>query len=240
MKLTIPSRLAWLLWIAALVLYVADWLYPMSDGITRSLGILLLAVVWLGLAALMRKRRVALGAWACITLFIAAFMALPGRSALNTDAMRASDTAALRRYTGASYVWGGESPKGIDCSGLIRRGMVDGIFLRGVRTLDPGLVRWSIRLWWHDCTARDLGNGDGGMTSHLFDTPSINALDSSKLLPGDIAVTASGIHVMAYLGGDEWIEADPGPGRVITVTTPAEKNEWFRGPMKIMRWNIFQ
>ena len=116
---------------------------------------------------------------------------------------------------------------------LPARGLAD------ATSLDGALVRHAIRLWWHDCTARDLGEGHG-FTTHLFDTHSINALDHSLILPGDLAVTSAGVHIMAYVGDNQWIEADPGIGRVITVTAPAKDSLWFKGRMKIVRWNIFQ
>ena len=78
------------------------------------------------------------------------------------------------------------------------------------------------------------------MTVHALDTPSINRLDHSRILPGDLAVTASGVHIMAYLGSNTWIEADPGAGRVITVLAPCETNAWFLEPMKVMRWSILR
>jgi hypothetical protein len=121
----------------------------------------------------------------------------------------------------------------------MRRGLIDAAFLHGIRTFDGGLVRYSIWLWWHDCSARDLGQGHG-LTRPLFNTPSINALDDSRILPGDLAVTDNGVHVMAYLGGSRWIEADPGVGKVIVVSAPSPDNGWFRTPMKIVRWNVLK
>ena len=61
-------------------------------------------------------------------------------------------------------------------------------------------------------------------------------MDQSQLLPGDLAVTRGGAHVMAYLGDHLWIEADPVVGRVITVTAPSHDNPWFYADMRIMRW----
>lgn len=60
-----------------------------------------------------------------------------------------------------------------------------------------------------------------------------------KFFPGDLAVTSNGIHIMAYLGDNRWIEADPGIRRVITVTVPANENNWFRIPVNIVRWKFF-
>ncbi len=127
---------------------------------------------------------------------------------------------------------------GIDCSGLIRRGLIDSLFCRGIRTFNPGLVRRSLSLWWHDCTANVLGEAHDGFTVHLLDTPTVNKLDHSKILPGDLAVTSGGSHIMAYIGNNTWIEADPGVGRVITVQVPSNDNPWFHTPMKIVRWSI--
>lgn len=171
-------------------------------------------------------------------MLCATFLVLPARRHLDATSLRKDYVAGLQRYDGVSYYWGGESPKGIDCSGLIRRGLIDSYFLRGISTFDAGLVRHAFWLWWHDCTARDLGKGHG-LTTHVAETPSINALDHSQILPGDLAVTCDGLHIMAYLDDNRWIEADPGIGRVVIESVPTN-NVWFRGPMNIVRWNVLQ
>jgi cell wall-associated NlpC family hydrolase len=167
-------------------------------------------------------------------------LALPARTSPPTEILRTDYLAALQRYSGVAYYWGGETGRGIDCSGLIRRGLIDALFLRGMRTLDSGLVRQAISLWWHDCTASALGDEHRGLTVRVLATPSVNVLDHSKVRPGDLAVTTSGVHIMAYLGNNRWIEADPGEGCVITVTAPSKDNIWFRAPMNIVRWSILQ
>ena len=113
------------------------------------------------------------------------------------------------------------------------------MFLRGLRNLSPDLVRRSIWLWWHDTTAKEIGQLHAGQTVHLLDAASINALDDARLLPGDLAVTRDGVHIMAYIGEHTWIEADPGVGRVIRVKTPTKDNGWFDTPAHIVRWTIF-
>ncbi len=226
----------WLLWLAVVAIFIGVWLYPVSTGYTRASGVWLFLVVWFGLVALVWRMRVARFVMIGISAMAAIFLLLPGRMQRDEAALRSGYVAGLLRYEGDRYFWGGESPRGIDCSGLIRRGLIDSLFLRGVRTLDPGLVRHALWLWWHDCTARELGEGHG-MTAPLLETPSINALDHARISPGDIAVTATGIHIIAYLGGNRWIEADPDQQRVLTISAPSE-NGWFLQPMKIMRWNI--
>ncbi|MFO1522592.1 MAG: hypothetical protein U1G05_11240 [Kiritimatiellia bacterium] len=42
-------------------------------------------------------------------------------------------------------------------------------------------------------------------------TGKINTMDVSALLPGDLAFTRSGAHVLVYFGDGKWIQADPGP-----------------------------
>ena len=122
----------------------------------------------------------------------------------------------------------------------MRRGMIDGLFIEGSRRLDPAMLRQSFDLWWHDCTANELKDGFRNLTVPVLATPSLNVLDHSRILPGDMAVTDSGAHVLAYVGDHRWIEADPYVGRVITVTAPAPGNVWFTGPMKIVRWHALE
>jgi hypothetical protein len=237
MKPIFSRRLCWLLWFLALALFFGDWLYPVSNVLTRSAGCVLLALVWLGALGLAWNCRGVRFAWVGLSLLAAIFISLPARRPPNAQTMREAYVAGLRRYAGDRYYWGGESPKGIDCSGLIRRGLVDALFLQGLRSLDPGLVRASLWHWWNDCTARDLMEGHG-FTRALFGTPSINALGPNSIEPGDLAVITSGSHVLAYLGDRQWIEADPGIERVVIVDVPSRENLWFHAPMRIVRWKI--
>jgi hypothetical protein len=233
------TRVQWLLWLTALGFLVASALFPVGYRITRIATLVLAFVVWLGVIALLWQRRPLRFSLLAITILAVGFLILPSRGTPPADILRADYVSGLRRYDGVTYYWGGESSRGIDCSGLVRRGLIDALLGRGVRTFDAGLVRRAISLWWHDCTAKALGEQHRGLTVRLLDTPSLNALDHSKLLPGDLAVTSNGVHIMAYIGDHRWIEADPGAGRVITVTAPSD-NPWFHGPMEIVRWSILQ
>jgi len=232
------QRLPWLLWIAGVALFFANWLFPVSSRLTRITGIMLLFVVWFGLIALLWRFRGARFSFLAVTGLLVGFLALPQQS--SRTALREDYIVGLKRYEGVTYYWGGESYKGIDCSGLIRRGLIEAAFWRGCKSFSSALIRYAIWLWWNDCTAENLGEDNNRMTLHLLDTPAINQLDHSRILPGDLAVTASGVHIMAYLGSNYWIEADPLAHRVITISAPCETNAWFIEPMKIMRWNVLQ
>jgi hypothetical protein len=238
-KLHVPTRYRILLWFLALAWWVALWQFPLSTMLTRTTGIVLLAVVWLGAIGLSWRRRGVRWTLLGITGLGAAFLAAPGRSSVSPETLRADYVAALRRYDGVPYFWGGESPRGIDCSGLIRQGLVDGLFLRGVRTLDPGLVRRALSLWWHDTTARALGEQHDGLTVAVTEVARLSTFDHGPLLPGDLAVTRNGIHIMAYLGDKVWIEADPQEDRVISEAMPSPRN-WFQIPMRILRWSVLR
>jgi hypothetical protein len=81
-----------------------------------------------------------------------------------------------------------------------------------------------------------LREGYRDLARPLFSADSINVLDHSRILPGDVAVTADGVHVLAYLGEQTWIEADPAAGRVIRVRAPAPDHGWFNVPVVLIRW----
>lgn len=57
-------------------------------------------------------------------------------------------------------------------------------------------------------------------------------------MPGDFAVTSDGVHVMAYIGDQTWLEADPDVKKVIKVKAPSD-NPWFSEPVNVMRWAQF-
>ena len=238
MKRSLPKRSQWLLWIAGVMSFLAVWLYPVSTLQTRSTGLILFSVLWISLIALCWQPRTARWCILALTILGIGFISLPDRRAPDIDSLRADYVAGMQRYMGARYYWGGESPKGIDCSGLVRRGLVDALFLRGFCTLHPALVRDAFWLWWHDTTADGLGHASGVFTVRLFDAPSINQLDHSKLEPGDLAVTQGGAHVLAYLGEKHWIEAEPEAQRVINVTSPRQDQVWFTIPVHLVRWKI--
>jgi hypothetical protein len=233
------SKTLWLLWVTALIFLIACMLYPVSYRITRLASLILLFTVWFGLIGLLWKKPWFRWSLVTVTTFFGSFLALPARPLPPSEELRSHYLHALQRYEGVTYYWGGESFRGIDCSGLIRRGLIDSFFLTGLKNGDPGLVRRAMSLWWHDCTAKALSEQHRGLTRSLFDTISLNDLDHTTVLPGDLAITSNGVHILAYIGNKRWIQADPHAGRVISLSAPSSENPWFNDPMKICRWTIF-
>jgi len=212
-------------------------LYPVSNRLTRAGGLLACFIIWLGVLSLTWRHRSLRFVFLGLTGVSVVFLLLPARDVPAAE-LRNAYITGLRRYGDVPYYWGGENSRGIDCSGLVRRGLIDALFLRGLRTADGELVRRALFLWWNDTSASALGSGTHDLTIPLFETPSVNVLDPSRLQPGDLAVTSSGVHIMAFPGGDQWIEADPGAGRVLIVSAPAADNPWFKAEMRLMRWRI--
>jgi hypothetical protein len=223
------------LWLVLGALAVCLLLYPINTCPTRLGTLLLIAGAWAASFWRFRNRksvRLGLGAAAVLTL---GFLVCPGRH-FDQPKLHEAYLEALRSYTGTPYVWGGENKLGIDCSGLVRAALIKASIQQGLLTLNPGLARFGLSLWWHDCSAQALGEEYRGQTKRIISARAINTIQPGQIEPGDLAVTATGVHVLAFLGGNEWIEADPAVRRVIIVTVPAPQNPWFTEPVKVMRW----
>jgi hypothetical protein len=76
-----------------------------------------------------------------------------------------------------------------------------------------------------------------GLMRSVLTRPSLNELDHSRIREGDIMVTLNGVHTMAYIGDQIWIEADPVDKKVIKARVPEYRIVWFKVPSKIMRWS---
>ena len=222
-------------WIYFWLLTICLFLFPINNGPLRCATGATLIVAFVAAVYWFRKQKPVFFGLILVTVFAVIFYILPGKK-VESEKLTTDYLVALRSYEGTQYIWGGENKLGIDCSGLVRSGLIKANFRQGIRTMNPNLVRFSFSLWWHDCSAKALGEGYRGQTRHILSSPSINALDETKILPGDIAVTKSGVHVLAFLGGHEWIEADPEVRRVVIVHTPAANNSWFEEPIQILRW----
>jgi len=226
------KRHGWLTLLAITVLIIA---FPVTFKTTRLILLISVVVLWLWGAFLLRKRKVAMAVILTPGILLLGWLCLPGRPS-DPDVIQRYYVECLRQYTGTYYLWGGENRLGIDCSGLVRRGLINANVKMGIQTKNPRLVRNAFILWWHDCSARALRDEYRGFTSRLFTAASINSIERGTIKPGDLAVTENGIHVLAYLGGNTWIEADPDAMRVIMVEVPSN-NPWFTMPVHLVRWS---
>ncbi len=230
-------RIVFGLWIASIPLLILLLLCPINSRPIRCTILLLLFAVLAGSFFFAWKNRILFLSLLSVFLGIGLFLILPGHPPSELSSLQAPYTKALSNYENIPYVWGGESRFGMDCSGLIRKSFQDVLLKHGIFTLNPFLVRGAIDLWWNDTTAKEIGKGYERRTVHILNCASLNTVDSTALQPGDIAVTASGVHVMAYLGNNRWIGADPGEKRVTIFSIPEPRNPYFSSSMNIMRWN---
>lgn len=237
MTVNFPRCISIVVWLLIPVVALTLYFLPVSNRFTKVCVLGVAALAWRGVFSLAWPHRRLRWILPGITLAGAIFLLLPGRATPPVEVLRADYTSALRSYEGSPYYWGGESRRGIDCSGLIRCGMMNALLRRGLLSANPALIRQSLSLWWNDTSADALGKEHAGLTRRMFDAPSINETDHSRLQPGDIAVTPNGIHILAYLGNGTWTQADPGPGRVVSAPVPGTSG-WYKYPVKLLRWTV--
>jgi len=114
------ARRSWI-WVTILTLIIL--LYPVEYQITRIALVLGGMLSWGGALFLWWKSK-AMRAGLCALLGIPAILLfLPGRP-VDTEMLTQAYCDSLRSYRDTRYVWGGENQLGIDCSGLVRRGLV--------------------------------------------------------------------------------------------------------------------
>jgi len=223
-------------WAAIFAALLVALVYPIGVGVIRLFILVAVPVLWLSAIFLARQKKTIAGTIALAGLAVLAFAVIPGRRP-DPETLRHAYIDELRSYEGSRYVWGGENRRGIDCSGLVRRALINAHMRLALCTLNPRAMRTAFDLWWHDCSARSLGEQYRRFTVPVFKTKSANTAAEPALQPGDIGVTLNGVHVLAYLGEREWIQAEPGLLKVVTLRTPSD-NGWMNQPLNIMRWTM--
>lgn len=231
------KRLLFAFWLTCGVLLPLSVIRPETSSASKLLTLVsLLGLLTIPITLLLPHRRLralALG----VTVFLLLGLALPARE-IEAAAFRDAYLTELRTYDAAIYVWGGENHRGIDCSGLVRRSLIDATASEATKRLDPGLARRALELWWFDASAEALGQGYRGWTHEVTRAANFLALDPALLRQGDLAVTQDGLHVLAYLGDSTWIQADPVPMRVHVDRVKA--TGWFTHPITVMRWRLLE
>lgn len=222
--------------LAAVVVFAAA-LNPVGFMLQRLVQLTAVAGMWGGLLALLWRRRGIRTALLILPPLAGGLWLLPARR-MNTGELRADYVARLRQLESTPYCWGGESPRGIDCSGLPRRALRDALISQALRKADAGALREFAHQWMFDASALALSEGHRGFTRPLGVRGRISEMDYSPLQPGDLAVTQSGNHVLVFLGGEEWAQAEPEMGRVVILNGHRDANPWHNHPVALHRWSV--
>lgn len=224
---------------ATVVCVVIAALNPINSTLSR--GALLAC---LGLAAVTLARRLHPRYPRAVKITVSALLGLtrligllPGRPA-NPNTLRARYLSAPTTFEGTRYIWGGEGRFGIDCSGLPRRALRTALVREALVTANPSLLRQALSQWWFDASARALSQGYRSFTQPLPVEGTLKKLVTSTLLPGDLAITHDGIHLIVYLGEDRWIQADPSHQKVVTLNAKTDTNLWFNIGVSLHRWSL--
>lgn len=223
------------MWFLLLIILIGLFFDPINRNATKYLFLLTSTFFFIYTVYLFKKsiyRILSILLFAVTFLFIFGF---EGKK-IEASVLREEYVKELEKFENTTYLWGGESIFGIDCSGLVRRGVMDANLKLGIKTLNPLLIRKAISLWFYDMSADAMMNEYRHTTKYVLSAKSVNELDYSKILPGDFMLTQNGVHTMAYIGNKTWIEADPSIYKVVKVTIPEKNIMWFKVPTKIMRW----
>lgn len=233
------KRLLWVFTLGSAVGVLGTVLHPVSSSFLRLAFLCCLVGVWSGSAILLWNRRPLQLALLALPLLPLVFLSLPGRK-FNEEDLQMAYLRRLAEFDGTKYYWGGENARGIDCSGLPRRALRDSLLGYGLRTLNGRALRAYVEHWWFDASAQALGQGYRGYTSRLGTRGTIRKMSYDELVPGDLAVTESGNHILVYVGDGQWTQADPGAGAVVTLDGRKSQNTWFDQPVTTHRWSFLR
>ncbi|MDX1680323.1 MAG: NlpC/P60 family protein [Akkermansiaceae bacterium] len=214
-------------------------LNPVNSKIFKLAFLGSLGVAWFGLLLLLWHRKPHRITVLVVPLLLALPFLLPGRE-MDADELRQDYVRRMSALEGAEYYWGGESSRGIDCSGLPRRALRDALLAYGIRHFNGRATRAYLEQWWFDASAVALAKGHRDYTNPVGVGGTIQEMSYDPLVPGDLAVTENGIHVLAYVGAGKWIQADPGVGAVVTLDGRSADNGWFRTPVRVYRWRVLE
>lgn len=196
-----------------------------------------LAGVWCGSLILAWKRRLLRSMLLMAPVLAGVLFFLPAKPVDGED-LRTDFVRRLAGYEGVKYFWGGESARGIDCSGLPRKAFRDALFAYGFRHFNSRALRAGVAQWWFDASAEALSHGYRSATVPIGISGTLRDLDFRALKPGDLAVTAGGVHVLVYLGDHRWIQADPMGAKVVVEDARTTENGWFGSAVTLHRWSM--
>ena len=224
------------------------WLSPVNSALWRFLTVgsaflLLVPLGFLWYKLFEKRRKTAVGIAAGLAAALLAFFIWmsAGNNCMDENAIRELRQCyldELRRYEGTSYVWGGENRLGIDCSGLPRKALRNALLKTAFSCGRGKRLKYALESWWFDASASALASGYRNYVTPLRKAGTVAEVGGDSLVPGDLAITADGVHVMVFLGGDQWISADPGRGKVVIEGAASSKNPWFGAKARFYRWTL--
>ncbi len=220
------------------VLLIGAWWCPVHARSVKAALVIGAILLWWGIWRLLSGKRVLRIGWLALPLLGCIPFLLPGRP-LDAAALREDYVKRLKGFDGTTYVWGGESSRGIDCSGLPRRALRDALWDQGCRTLNGRAFRAWLGEWCFDSSALAMRNEYRGRTRSLNASGPLWDLYKNAPLPGDLAVREDGRHVIAYLGNREWIEADPSLAKVHCWISVPKDGGWYDG-LSLYRWTLLE
>lgn len=233
------KRIVTILTVGAVLGFVLTWLNPVNSTALKLVFLVCGFGASAGLIFLSWRSKPLRGVAMALPLAAIIPFLLPG-SEIDQAEVRADYLKRLEGFEGTTYVWGGEASRGIDCSGLPRRALRDALWSYGWRHWNGKAFRKWGEHWWFDASAKALSEGYRNYTVPVGVTGKVREMNYQKLVPGDLAVTADGVHLLVYLGEGNWVQADPGEEKVIIQDGRTAKNEWFFAPVAVYRWGKFE
>lgn len=232
-----PRRLAFILTVASAIALIVLNLDPVTTKLHRLVILCSIAGLLCGPLILFWKNKFIRLALLALPLIAAFPFLLPGKRH-DPAPLRQTYLENLTSYKGTTYHWGGENSRGIDCSGLPRKALRDAMFSQGIKTLNGTLTRGFLRHWWNDSSAKALAEGHLDFAHPTGGSGAIAKMSYANLEPGDLAITEDRRHILIFLGGENWIQADPGIAKVTIENGRTSPNGWFAVPTTIHRWTV--
>ncbi len=208
---------------------------PIHDAMTRAMSLVGVIGALTSALAFGWKSRWLRYSLLGIPVLAGLLLALPSRD-VDAGRLRGRYVDCLQGYEGVPYVWGGESGRGIDCTGLPRRAFRDAMLREGLMSLNGRLTRGWLEQWWFDASAKAMAEAYRGYVAPLGPAGQIRTMNCAALQPGDLAITDSGVHCLVYLGDNRWIEADPDLHKVVTIDGQGGQSPWLTTPVRTYRW----